>query len=565
MLRTVALLAALSLPASALPPDQDPLLKALKTELDRSFSGLKSAEKVPLYFLHYGATDTDYYYVGATLGALSYDNSGRERKLDVDARFGSPELDNTHELKGAQARLNSKDQASVDLPVGSDEAAIRAAAWELTDAAYKSALDRYAKVKTNIGVTAEEKDKSGDFSPAPREIFYSTASLPVIDKAGYREMTRRLSEKFKAHGFIIRSGVSLNASAVNRYLVNSEGSSVVTGNVYLYLSYYLTARTEDGMDLSRGRFYHSDGPGGIPGEAEIAADIDRSVSELAALLKSEPSEPLSVPAILEGAAAGLFFHEIFGHRIEGHRQKSESEGQTFAKMLGKRIMPEFLRVYDDPSVHDVKGQFLRGYYTHDDEAVRAARASLVENGVLKGFLMGRTPIEGFPASNGHGRRSSGNGVVARQGNLIVESSSVVSYAELRRLLLEEIKSSGKPYGLLIRDISGGFTITQRVLPQSFTVQVLLAYKVYADGRPDEAVRGLNLIGTPIQTFSRIKAAADDVGVFNGDCGAESGWVPVSAVSPSLLFSEMETEKVSKSNNRPPLLPPPYAGKKGGKI
>lgn len=565
MLRTVALLAVLSLPASAFSPDQDPLLQALKTELDRSFSRLKGAEKVPLYFLHYGATDTEYYSVGATLGALSYDNSGRERKLDVDARFGSPQLDNTHELKGAQARQNTKDQASVDLPVGSDEDAIRARAWELTDAAYKSALDRYAKVKTNIGVTAEEKDKSGDFSPAPAETFYAPVSLPELDRAGYRETIRRLSERFKAHPFIIRSGVSLNASAVNRYLVNSEGSSVVTGNVYLYLSYYLTARTEDGMDLSRSKSYHADTPGGLPGEAEIAADMENSVAELAALLKSEPSEPYSGPAILEGPAAGVFFHEIFGHRIEGHRQKSESEGQTFAKMLGQRIMPETLTVYDDPSVHDVKGQFLRGHYTHDDEAVKAARASLVENGVLKGFLMGRTPIDGFPASNGHGRRSSGNGVVARQGNLIVESASVVPYADLRRLLLKEIKSSGKPYGLLIRDISGGFTITQRVLPQSFTVHVLLAYKVYADGRPDEAVRGLNLIGTPIQAFSRIKAAADDAGVFNGTCGAESGWVPVSAVSPSLLFSEMETEKVSKSNNKPPLLPPPYAGKKGGKI
>ncbi len=565
MLRTAALLFFSALPAAALTPGEDPLLRALKAELDRSFSKLRNAEKVPLYFLHYGATDTEYYSVGATLGALSYDSSGRERKLDVDARFGSPLLDNTHELKGAQSRQNTKDQPAIDLPLGADEAAIRARAWELTDAAYKAALDRYAKVKTNMEVTAEERDKSGDFSPAQPETFYAPVLLPELDKAGYREMTRRLSLKFKRHGFIIRSGVSLNASSSNRYLVNSEGSSVVTGNNYLHLSYYLTARTEDGMDLSRSRSYHSDSPGGLPGEAELSADIDGSVAELAALLKSEPSEPYSGPAILEGPAAAVFFHEIFGHRIEGHRQKSESEGQTFARMLGQRIMPETLTVYDDPSVREVKGQFLRGNYTHDDEAVRAARAPLVENGVLKGFLMARTPIDGFPFSNGHGRRSPGKGVVARQGNLIVDASASVPYRELRRMLIEEIKSSGKPYGLLIRDISGGFTITQRVLPQSFTVHVLLAYKVYADGRPDEAVRGLNLIGTPIQTFSRIKAAADDAGVFNGTCGAESGWVPVSAVSPSLLFTEMETEKVSKSNNKPPLLPPPYAEGKGRKI
>ena len=171
--------------------------------------------------------------------------------------------------------------------------------------------------------------------------------------------------------------------------------------------------------------------------------------------------------------------------------------------------------------------------------------------------MSRSPIKNSPVSNGHGRRSPGFGAVARMGNLVVTSSNRVPYGRLRARLLEEARKAGKPYGIVVTDISGGQTITTRDLPQSFSVNLTMGYKVYADGRPDEPLRGLNLIGTPLQTFSRLLVTGDDDAVFNGTCGAESGWVPVSAISPSLLFSEMETEKVQKSNVRQPVLKPPY--------
>jgi TldD protein len=343
-------------------------------------------------------------------------------------------------------------------------------------------------------------------------------------------------------------------------MVNSEGARIVTGNTYMRVMYSLSSRTPDGMDIDRFKSYDFDVPEDLPAEETVSKDIDNSIAELAALRSVPASEPYSGPAILDSRAAGVFFHEIFGHRAEGHRQKSEKSGQTFTKKVGQLIMPDFLTVYDDPTIHDLNGQFLRGYYKYDDEAVRAERAVLVEKGVLKGFLMGRSPIKGFPVSNGHGRRSPGHGTVARQGNLIVESSKKVPYAELRARLIEEVKKSGKSYGLIVKDISGGFTITERYLPQTFSVQATLAYKVYPDGRPDEAVRGLNLIGTPLQTFARIMLTADDLVPFEGNCGAESGLVPISAVSPSLLFSELETEKVQKSNAKPPVLKPPFTDK-----
>ncbi|MEE8425633.1 MAG: metallopeptidase TldD-related protein, partial [Elusimicrobiota bacterium] len=187
----------------------------------------------------------------------------------------------------------------------------------------------------------------------------------------------------------------------------------------------------------------------------------------------------------------------------------------------------------------------------------AQRVSLVENGILKGFLLSRSPIKGFPKSNGHGRRSAGQGVVARMGNILVESSISVPYSKLREMLIQEIQKQKKPYGLIFEDISGGFTTTSRSGPQSFKVIPLLVWRVYPDGRPDEAVRGVDIVGTPQASFQKIIAAADDTGIFNGTCGAESGWVPVSAAAPSILISEVEVEKKFKNSEKPPVLPPPH--------
>src|SRR5881275_2267394 len=172
------------------------------------------------------------------------------------------------------------------------------------------------------------------------------------------------------------------------------------------------------------------------------------------------------------------------------------------------------------------------------------------------FEMSRSPLVGFPHSNGHGRRQLGATPVSRQGNLIVESSKTMSNAQLRTKFIELIKAQGKPYGLLIDDIAGGFTFTGRGQPQAFQVQPLVVYKVFPDGRRYELVRGVDIVGTPLAALTKIVATGDTPEVFNGYCGAESGSVPVAAASPEILISELEVQKKETSTDRPPILPPP---------
>jgi predicted Zn-dependent protease len=280
------------------------------------------------------------------------------------------------------------------------------------------------------------------------------------------------------------------------------------------------------------------------------------ITDLEALRVAPLADPFIGPAILEGRAAGVFFHEIFGHRVEGHRQKSEDEGQTFAKKIGEPIMPSFISVYDDPRLTRVGTQDVIGHYRFDDEGTPASKAVLVDHGVLKGFLLSRSPVRGFPRSNGHGRRQEGRAVVARQGNLVVSASYAITVPQLRQRLRDEAKRQGRAYGLLFRDISGGFTNTTRSGPQAFKVLPILVYRIYTDGRPDELVRGADLVGTPLTALTKILAAANDDATFNGYCGAESGYVPVSATSPSLLVEQIEVERKDKGNDKPPVLPAP---------
>jgi predicted Zn-dependent protease len=310
------------------------------------------------------------------------------------------------------------------------------------------------------------------------------------------------------------------------------------------------------MELQKSVQFHAATPEALPDEAQLAEAMRECITMVLALREAPLVEPYTGPAILLNRASGVFFHEIFGHRIEGHRQRDVEEGQTFTKKVGLPVLPEFISVHDDPTRAHFADVDLRGHYAFDDEGVPSQDVLLVEGGVLRTFLLSRQPVQEFARSNGHGRRNPGNIVVARQGNLIVESTRSVPFDELRAMLVAECQRQGKQHGLLFEDITGGFTTTRRAGPQAFKVLPVVVWKVHADDRPDELVRGVDIVGTPLSCFEKILATGDDADVFNGTCGAESGWVPVSAVSPSVLVSSIEIEKRDRAQDRPPILPAP---------
>jgi predicted Zn-dependent protease len=320
-------------------------------------------------------------------------------------------------------------------------------------------------------------------------------------------------------------------------------------------------RATDGMELMRVETFQAESLEHLPAATEISARVEKMAADLKALREAPVAEPFDGPALLSGRAAAVFFHEVLGHRLEGHRQRGEQEGQTFTKKVGQAVLPQFLSVIDDPTERTLNGVDLSGWYEYDDEGMPAQPVDVISNGILKNFLMSRLPIRNFANSNGHGRAQAGLMPTGRQGNLIVSSSHTVKDSELRQQLIDEVKKQGKPYGLYFEDIQGGFTLTQRAAPQAFQVLPVLVWRVYPDGRPDELVRGIDIVGTPLAAMNRILITGQKVDVFNGLCGAESGQVPVAAAAPAMLFSEIEVQKRSHSLNRPPILPAPEEGGK----
>jgi TldD protein len=543
----------LGFPLLAAAPTQ-PLLQILSEELNRNFTVLKDKADPAPYFLSYEVTETETDVIAGSSGTLTGGTHSRRRQLDVTLRVGTPKLDNYHLLEGQRAEFTS----GVHIALDNVPDAIRRVMWLETDRVYRAAARRLIEIKSDAQVKVADEDQSNDFSveePSVKEELPPPMKRPDEE---WRNRVRAWSGEFQKYPAVLSSSVALIVERETKYLVSSDGTRLSHGRSFARIGIVGRGKASDGMDLSAYESFEGTDLGRLPKPDVVDAAVKKVASDVSSLLKAPTVDPFIGPAILSGRAAGVFFHEIFGHRIEGHRQRDEGEGQTFTKSIGAPVLPEFLSVVFDPTRKSVGPVDLNGTYSYDDEGVKAHPLTLVENGVLKTFLMSRTPVKGFDHSNGHGRRQPGLEVVSRQSNLFVESKKQVSDARLRAMLVEEIKRQNKPYGLFFQEVTGGYTSTQRRGLQAFTVIPLIVYKVYPDGRPDELVRGVDIVGTPLASFAKILATSDKVDVFNGFCGAESGSVPVSAVSPALLVSEIEVQKKSHSQDRPPFLSRPSA-------
>jgi len=544
--------AAISFPLAALstPSAQDPLLLAMQAELARATKALAKSDPPP-YYLTYAVTKSDGAIAVASSGALIFSITVRASHADVIMRVGSLALDNTH----GQSRPSGI--SSGLLPLADDPDAVSRILWQLTDMEYQKASAAFLNVKTQTAVRSEEEDKSPDFSNEAPQIREDDSTIRVaFDRKDWDARTRKISADFLKYPEVYSSVVSFAASNQRSYLATSDGTALIRPAGISRLVIQAETRADDGMELMRVESFQGATVDQLPTDAQLSAVTQKMAADLKALRAAPVAEPFAGPAMLSGRAAAVFFHEVLGHRLEGHRQRDENEGQTFTKKVGQLVLPSFLTVTDDPTMKTLNGITLAGSYDFDDEGVPAQRVVAVDNGILKNFLMSRMPITGFSQSNGHGRRQAGLMPTGRQGNLIVTSTKSVSESELRAKFIEEIKKSGKPYGLYFDDIQGGFTLTQRSLPQAFQVIPVMVYRVYPDGRPDELVRGVDIVGTPLLSLNNIILTGDTLRVFNGVCGAESGQVPVAAVAPAMLFSEIEVQKRRRGTERPPILPPP---------
>jgi TldD protein len=545
------------------PDPKDPRqrqLAAMAEELQRAHRSLQLRGHEAPYFLSYAVRGVDTQELGAKYGAVFIDRHRRDKRLQVDVRVGSYQFDNTgtpemFEFEGSDSGYSAGREA----PLDDDPAALRNALWLLTDETYKKALSAFLKKKGKQVYRPDDPEMPPSFS---REESQAAVDPPLpfpFDRAGWVRELREQTERLGAHPELFDSHVRVSVDHEEREFASTEGTRLVTERVIYAMHVQAWARAPDGMLLENSRDFYGAKESELPRGEELARRIDVMVAELLALRQAPVLDPYTGPALLEPEAAGVLFHEAVGHRLEGERQNDDKDGHTFKGQVEKPILPFFLTILDDPTQRAAGPVSLNGYYRFDDQGVPGQRTTLVDKGVLKTFLMSRAPVQGVPPhSNGHGRSAPGRDPVARMSNLIVESARTMPWPKLKEALIAEAKRQEKPFGLIIRDVTGGNTDTSGYAYQAFKGQPRLVYKVDANTGAETLVRGVEIVGTPLLSINKIIATGEERRVFNGYCGAESGYVPVSTVAPTVLVSEIELQRTRKDTGRPPVLPSPWA-------
>jgi predicted Zn-dependent protease len=562
------LLAAASQPVPAAPP-ADPrlgVLGAMEAELERSMARLRLPGYEPPYFVGYTVRDLVTTQVGARFGALYDDTQRHDRILFADVRVGSYELDSSGGNE-PMLLLGSDGPSWVaprDAPLDPDPAALRNALWLVTDERYKEALSNFLKKRSRDVYREEAEPRAASFTREPPQRHVDPPRTLAFDRERWRRIARRTSALFKAHPNVFDSGVRVSAERQIRWIATNEGTRLVTESTLVGVHVQATARAPDGQLLETSRDFYGPGEGDLPSEAALAAAVAEVAAELKALQAAPVIDPYTGPAILDPEAAGVLFHEAVGHRLEGERLDDDKEGQTFKGQIGRPLLPAFLSVHDDPTLASAAGTRLNGHYAFDDQGVPAERVTLIRDGALERYLLSRKPVRPFERSNGHGRAQGGRAPAARMANLIVESRKAVTREELKAQLLAEVRRQGRPYGLVIRDISGGNTNTASYGYQAFKGTPRMVFRVDAATGREELVRGVELVGTPLASVNRVLSTSDGQRVFNGFCGAESGYIPVSTIAPALLVQEIELQRVARQNERATVLPSPWSGPEGAR-
>jgi len=546
--------------AGAAPDPREATVSAMKAELDRSMQRLRLPGYEAAYFVSYLLRAQESCQVVARYGATYTDGCGKSRAAYVEVRVGDYSFDNSSPEPNSET-IDLEELESytpgVEGPVDDDPAALRTSLWLLTDQKYKKALTELHKRRAKRAMAVVDPDTVASFSREKPESHRDAPRTMVFSRPKWAERAKRASVLLHKHPEIFDSIVKVTADHVVRSYVSSEGATHVSERLVYGLHLEGAARAADGMYLEHERSFYADSEAGLPSDADLAAAVERLASELIALRNAPALDPYSGPAILLPEAAGVFFHEALGHRLEGERLLDEKEGRTFKGQLGKRVVPTFLSIYDDPTLASAMGKPLNGHYDWDDEGTRSRRVTLVDKGILRGYLKSRTPVLGDGKSNGHARAEGVADPMARMGVLVVEATEKKPYAQLKKMLLDEVRRQNKPFGLIVSDIVGGSTNTSNYEYQAFKGQARLVYKVDAKTGAETVVRGVEFVGTPLTFLNKLVAAASDrAGVFNGYCGAESGLVLTSTVAPAVLMSEIELQRQRKGLARPPILGKP---------
>ncbi len=514
--------------------DDDPVLQAMRAELERSMSALKLEGMAAPYYIDYHVTDMDTHAAEAAFGALRTNVRLRFRFLRVVVRIGDYKQDS----------FFGQGQGGLDfMPLDNDIVALRHEIWLATDSAYKAATEALTAKQAKLKQFSVDQPVD-DFAHAEPVVSIGPMAKLDFDSQPWLKMLQDSSALYKTDPQIESFDSSLNFAAVTRYFVSSEGTVVRSGQNIYDLRIAGTTQASDGMRLDRSHGYAVTDIKELPSEEKLLADATKMLATLKELRDAPiADEEYRGPVLFSADAASTVFSDLVGENVLGLKPELGQPARTkgaFATSYKSRVLPDFLSVVDDPTLASMNGRSLMGKYDVDDEGVKAVSVSVIENGKLVNYLMGREPIRDFPASNGHGRaRLPQNYPGPSLGNMIVRSSETSSPQELKKKLIEICQQRELPYGYYVE------TLGPQRIPR-------LIYKVWAKDGHEELVRGATFGDLDTRTLRNdLIAAGNDVNVENHPLN-----IPHSIVNPSILFDELEVKRANANKDKLPEYPAP---------
>ena len=558
--------------------ESDPLLRAMKDEIKRVSELIRLRISLdPPYFTEYRVEDTISHSISAELGALVDESDSNFRVPSVLVRVGTATFDNTDHVYSEAYIGNRYDPSR--LPLDNDYLAFREVFWLATDRAYKTAEDAIARKRSSLK-NMSQPDALPDFSPAPP----AHLILPILRKpfvsAPWKSEVIRLSALFDGFPKILSSGVEMLSSQSVNYIVTSEGTELRTPEDVAYIRVAARGLATDGTRVRDAQFFQAFNADGLPSEDVLTRGIKAVGDHVTELSQAPAGEAYDGPVLFEAPAAAQLFGQLLGDNLKITRKPVTDPGRPsryspseLENKMGSRILPEWMDVVDDPTQTQYQGHTLLGHYLYDMEGVAPQPLTLVEKGVLKNFLLTRTPVfKEYPGSNGHARMTGQYGTRSPGfGNMFVRVSQTTPAAGMKQKLIDLCKQNNKAYGILIRKLDYPSTasieelekVAQAAGGSHPVVPPLLAYKIYADGR-EELVRGLLFQGMSARSLKDIVAASDENYVFDlidsnapfALVGAGSFTTTSSVIAPAVLFEELELEPIKEETPKPPIVPAP---------
>ena len=512
----------------------DGLLEALLTELDRSKAQLKMDQVQPPYFIEYRVNEVEDFSAEAAFGALRENQHLHYRVLRVVVRIGDYKQDSFYARGQGEATI---------LPLDNDPIALRHQIWLATDDAYKAAGQALAEKQAALKQFSADANPIDDFAKAPQLIAVEPTVSLRIDNAAWEKTLEDVSGLYKQYPEVQSVTASAHFSAVNEYLVNSEGTVTRSGKTTYFVQLNGSTQAADGMRLSRTPAYMVARVEELPARDALMADTKKMLDTIVALRQAPiVEEEYRGPVLFAADAANDIVASLIGQNVVGHKPQLGKPNRTtgaFATSYKARVLPNFLSLVDDPTMKDFQGKSVVGGYGVDSEGVKAQAVHVIENGMLANYLVGRQPLRDFPASNGHGRAAAGSGPGPSLGVLLLKSSEAQSPEDLKKKVMQMVTDQGGPYGYRVDTLGPGNS------PR-------LLYRVYAKDGHEELVRGAVFSELDTRALrANVIAAGNDPLVSN-----RLGGVPTTIISPSLLFDELEVKRADTSKDKLPDYPPP---------